>query len=461
VRYDRRVRLLEALISLAALSGACATRTAPPAARPNILVVVTDDQRFDALGIAGNPVVTTPAIDALARDGVRFTNAFVTTAICAASRASILSGRYESAHRYSFRTPPLARRFTDSSYPRLLRAAGYHTGFIGKLGVTTEPEATVAMFDHFEPTAPPYLPPGETRHLTDRVADKAVAFLRTRPRGAPFCLSLSFDAPHAEDDNPGQYVWATDLDGLYDDVAVPPPANAEPEFFARQPEFLRTSLNRVRWGWRFDTEEKRVRMTRGYYRMIFGVDRALARIRAELDTLGLADDTVIVFTSDNGYFLGERGFAGKWLMYEESIRVPLIVADPRLPQQRRGTTCARFALNVDLAPTVLELAGLRPPAAFQGRSLAPLLAGEPAAWRSDFYYEHRTDLPAIPKSEGVRTARWKYLRYFEQDPVHEELYDLERDPHERVDLSGDPAAADLLARLRARCAALRAAAAAP
>lgn len=425
--------------------------------QPNILVVVTDDQRHDALGHAGNPIVTTPTIDRLASSGVRFRNAFVTTAICAASRASILSGCYERRHRYSFATPPLGRAFTETSYPGVLRRAGFHTGLIGKLGVRLHAGAAATMFDVLVPMAPPYRGrDGRARHLSDRMTDAALAFLRERPVDRPFCLSLSFNEPHADDPNPEQYVWPADLDGLYDDAAVPVPAHAEPEFFARQPAFLRESMNRDRWFWRFDTPEKRERMTRGYYRMIHGADRALGRVLAELQRLELADDTVVVFTSDNGYFLGERGLAGKWLMYEESIRVPLIVVDPRLPRECHGAVRDELALNVDLAPTVLELAGVEIPDSYQGRSLVPLLHGATPAWRDDFFYEHRTDIDRIPKSEGVRTARWKYARYIEQSPLYEELYDLERDPGEARNLAGEPEAAVELSRLRTRCDQLRA-----
>ena len=440
--------------------------------RPNLLVLVADDQRADALGCAGHPVLSTPNLDRLAARGVRFTNAFVTTSICAASRATLLTGRYERTHGYTFRTPPIAARHARESYPSLLRAAGYRTGFAGKWGVRVADGAREEMFEWVRDRGQPYLlSPGDgtgegtgdgagpPRHLTDRIADDAVDFLSGVEPGRPFCLSISFHAPHAEDANPAQYVWPPDLDGLYDDAPVPPPPLADPAHFAALPAFLQNSLNRVRWGWRFDDEAKRVAMTRGYWRMITGVDRALGRILAALEELGLADDTLVVFTSDNGYFLGERGFAGKWLIHDESIRVPLIVMDPGLaepgpgegPREGDGRELAPVVLNVDLAPTLLELAGVPVPPGYQGTSLVPWLLGERPPWRSDFLYEHHFDHPQIPRSEGVRDGRWTYVRYYDRSPPVEQLFDRQADPLEARDLAGEPDFAAVLARMRARC----------
>jgi arylsulfatase A-like enzyme len=206
----------------------------------------------------------------------------------------------------------------------------------------------------------------------------------------------------------------------------------------------------VRWGWRFDNEAKRRSMTRGYYRMISGVDRVVGRVLDELRRLRLDGDTIVLFTSDNGYFLGERGFAGKWLIHEESIRVPLIVRDPRAAAERRGVTAGPMVLNIDLAPTILELAGVAVPDTYQGRSLTGWLSGDVPAWRHDFLYEHLFDHPKIPKSTGVRTEHWTYVRYFEQEPPFEELYDLRADPGQVNNLAGDSEHGAVLRRLRAR-----------
>ncbi|MEZ5965407.1 MAG: sulfatase [Planctomycetota bacterium] len=446
---------------LCALVFATVLPAAPPqqAPRPpNLLVIVTDDQRWDGLGAAGNPLVDTPQMDRLAREGTMFCNAFVTTPICAASRASILTGSYESHHGFTFGTPPLREDLVARSYPVRLRAAGYRTGFVGKLGVRLPRGAAARMFDVFEPLAPPYARPqvdGSVRHLTDLSTDRAVEFLETASEDRPWCLSLSFNAPHADDGAAQQYFWPAAQDDAYADTVWPVPATMAPEFFAAQPEFLRESESRVRYAWRFDEPAKYQRMVRGYHRMIRGVDAAIGRLRAALAARGMAERTVIVFLSDNGYFLGERGFAGKWYPYEPSIRVPLVVLDPRLDRAARRARVDAMVLNVDVAPTLLDLAGVAD-AECQGASLRPWLAGPaPAAWRDEFLVEHRFERANIPKSEGVRTARYTYLRWYEQAPVVEELYDHVVDPEQVRDLKDDPAFAEDLARLRARTDALR------
>ena len=451
----------DALLALALLLVCCDTQQRQAVQRPNLLLVLTDDQRFDMLGSI-HPFLETPNMDLLASQGFRFENAFVTTPICAASRASILTGVVERTHEYTFGTPPLAAEFADLSYPTVLRAAGYHTGFIGKFGVNTEPGATESMFDTYVPfSAHPYLreqEDGTVRHLTDITADSAVEFLRSADPTSPFSLTVSFNAPHADDGDERQFFWPEALDGLYSDTPIPDPPLSEPAFFDALPEFLQeASLNRVRWYWRFDTPEKAQEMTRGYLRMITGVDAAIGRILGELESLGIADNTIVLLMGDNGYFLGERGYAGKWLPYDLSIHVPLIFFDPRIEEESRGALPTLPVLNIDIAPTLLDLAGVEVPSSMQGRSLTPLLAGEsPADWRTDFFVEHLFKHPEIPKHEGVRGERYKYARYFEQVPVYEELYDLLDDPLETRNLAGNPDYLEILTRLRRRTNELKA-----
>lgn len=449
------------MFSLLALACTLLARTPGAPAPPNIVLIVTDDQRFDMLGSV-DPLLVTPNMDRLAAAGARFENAFVTSPICAASRASLLTGVVERTHRYTFGTPPLSKALLAQSYPALLRAGGYRTAFVGKFGVDLERGTERMLFDDYRPLQPtPYLKPqadGSVRHLTDITADEVIDVLDDQQSGVPFMLTVSFNAPHAEDADPRQYIWPPAMDELYRDTAVPRAPLGDPAFHAALPEFLRepaANLNRTRWFWRFDSPQKAVAMTRGYWRMISGVDAAIGRIRRHLDELGLADDTVILLTSDNGYFLGERGYAGKWLPHEPSIRVPLIVHDPRAPEHA-GARPTGMALNIDVAPTLLELAGLPVPDSMQGRSLLPLLGGlVPGGWRTDFFVEHLMAHPQIAKHEGVRAERYKYARYFEQEPVFEELYDLESDPLEAVNLAGDPAYSERLEELRARCDQLR------
>lgn len=419
--------------------------------RPNILFVLTDDQRFDTMGCAGNPVIKTPNLDRLARDGVRFDRAFVTTPICAASRASILTGTFERTHTYTFTKPPLARPFIDLSYPVLLRQAGYRTGFVGKLGVAVEKGVEKEMFDFAKLTNFPYFQKvnGVERHLTEIEGDHVVEFLRGVKPDQPFCLAWCPWAPHADDGNPKQYFWPPAVDHLYEDVEIPVPEMAAPSYYEAQPEFLKNTMSRTRWAWRFDTPEKYQSMVKGYYRMISGVDLVLGRVLAELGRLGLAENTVVVMSSDNCYFLGERGYADKWLMYDLSINVPLIVFDPRAPREDRGLVRRELALNVDLPATFLDLAGVKIPEKIQGRSLRPLLGRSRPAWREDIFCEELWDHPEIPQSECVRTEGWKYIQY-PKHPEYVELFDLAADPQEKRNLAGEAAHRPRLEDLRTR-----------
>jgi arylsulfatase A-like enzyme len=438
------------------------TAPAPQAARPNVLFLITDDQRFDMMGNV-NPLLHTPEMDRLAREGVRFEQAFVTTSICAASRASLLCGLVERSHRYSFLTPPLADSLVDISFPKLLREAGYRTGYVGKFGVNLHPGATARLYDYFEPRGHPYWkkqPDGSLRHLTDIEGDLAVKFLEAQARagdGRPFCLTVGFNAPHAQDADPRQYFWQHEVDSLYQDVKVPRPPLSDAGFYNHLPEFLRDgTMNRHRWRWRFDFESKRQEMTKGYWRMISGVDLVIGRLRQKLDQLHFSANTVIILIGDNGYFLGERGYAGKWLPYEPSIHVPLLMFDPIGRFSRANLRPTNLVLNIDVPPTILDVAGVPIPEKMQGRSLVALARGEaPADWRKDIWIEHLMMEPSIRKHEGVRTERYKYIRYFEANPVLEELYDLREDPLETVNLVNSPRHRPILEQLRRRTNQLR------
>ncbi len=429
--------------------------------RPNILFLLVDDQRNDTLGCAGHTIIQTPVIDSLAADGVRFSNAFVTTSICAASRASILTGLYERRHGYTFGKPPLSAAHMSKSYPALMREAGYRTGFVGKYGVKTQGKPESNMFDFFKPhVGNPYFkkqPDGSLRHETEVAGDRAIEFLKGNPRGKPFCLSVSFNAVHAADhDMKNHFPWPKAVEGMYENVEIPAPRLSDPSVFESQPEFLRKSLNRKRYFWRWDTPEKYQKNMKAYFRMISGVDRVIGRIRKEMEKLHLADNTVIIYMGDNGYYMGDRGFAGKWSHYEQSLRIPLIVHDPRLPQKKQGILKEEIALNIDAPATMLELAGVEIPKHYQGSSFVTLLNGHSMpGWRDDFFCEHLTDNPDIPKWEGVRGERYVYARYFEQKPVFEFLHDLKADPDQLDNLAPNPKYKDILAQLSKRCDALK------
>ncbi len=396
--------------------------------RPNLLFLLSDDQRADLLGCAGHPVLKTPNLDRIASAGIRFTNHFCATAICCTSRASIFTGLHEKAHRISNFTTRLSREHIALSYPHLLRHAGYRTGFVGKYGVGGD-GAPPELFDVSHGNPGPERP-GQSHEL----GRQAIDFLEQAKASEPFCLSVSFRAPHARDPDPKQYLYDAEEASLYRDVNVPVPLKADPKFFDRMPAFVRNSESRARWKLRFTTPEQYQESVKSYFRLISGVDQVVGSVLAKLEQKGLAENTVVIYSSDNGYFLGERGLADKWYLYEESIRTPLLIADPRMPSRLRGTTRREMTLNLDLSPTLLDLAGLNAPEAVQGRSVKPMLEGRRTTWRKEWFYSHLfPGVPprvVIPRSEGIRTARMKYIRWIDSEPLEEEVYDLERDPEE-------------------------------
>jgi arylsulfatase A-like enzyme len=275
----------------------------------------------------------------------------------------------------------------------------------------------------------------DTVHLTRYTGQKAIEFIRQAPQEKPFMLSLSFSAPHAHDPAEEQYFWEKEFDSLYASQYFPEPPLSDPEYFDALPPYVREGENRKRWHWRFDTKEKYQRSMKGYFRMISEVDHEIGLIRKELSKQGKDKNTVIIFMSDNGYFLGERQLAGKWLMYDNSLRVPMIIYDPRSVQGRKVKD---LVLNIDIAPTIFDLAGLDKPKSWQGLSLVGFLEeNSPNLGREDFICEHLWQVDIIPPSEGLRTKDWKYFRYI-NDPQHEELYDLKSDPLEKNNLALNP-----------------------
>ncbi len=443
-----------ALIPTAVGLAGCAADDPSPAQPPNIIVLVTDDQRWDMLGAAGNPLIQTPQMDRLATEGVLFENHFVTTSLCAPSRTSIFTGLYASCHGTHGFATPMSEGLHERSYPGRLRAAGYRTGFVGKYGVgRTLPEDKFSYFEGFSGQGQyVHEVDGESRHLTGMIGDQALEFLETCDGETPFCLSVSFKAPHVQDRVAPFFINDPAFDELYEDVEIPPFKKLDPRYFEGLPDFLKDGYEgRIRQQRRFPTTETWQAAMRRYYRLITGVDVQVGRILAWLDESGLGGNTVIVFTSDNGFFLGERGWAGKYFIHEESIRAPLIVWDPR-SRKRMGRRCTEMTLNLDIAPTILELAGLEVDPSTNGKSVVPLLDGASPPWRTDWFYEflwQREGIP-IPRTEGVRSERWKYNVYLDGQPGYEELYDLEADPEEETNLAESADHQDDLERLRGR-----------
>ena len=415
---------------------------------PNIIVILTDDQRWDAIGYAGNKIIKTPEQDQLALEGTYFNKAFVTTPICGASRATIITGLYERKHNFTLGGTTLNPVYLKKNYPLELRKNGYHTGFFGKFGIKNNGNLS-NIFSEFEVydrnnkfkdhRGYYYKTIGkDTVHLTQYTGHKALTFIDNAPSDRPFCLSISFSAPHAHDGAwegiKKQYFWQEEVDNYYRDTVIPGPNNASDDRFAALPKEVREGFNRARWFWRYDSKERYQQSLKGYYRMIGGVDRELGKMREILTKKGIAENTIIVWMGDNGYFLGERQMAGKWLMYDNSVRVPLIIYDPRV---KKHHDVEDMVANVDLAATILDFSGVKSDLKTHGISLVPYVYnGSSMDKRKELMIEHLWELRPIPSSEGIRTEQWKYFRY-RTVKATEELYDLENDPQELNNLASN------------------------
>jgi arylsulfatase A-like enzyme len=441
--------------------------TAAPAAprRPNIVFVLVDDMRWDDLRAAGHPFIETPHMDRLASEGARFTNAFATTPLCSPSRASFLTGQYPHTNGIVDNTARQSHALPV--FPLELQKAGYRTGFFGKwhMGNDDSPRPGfnhwVAMPGQGEAIDPSLNVDGkrvqDKGYTTDLLTDYVERFIDA-PGDAPFLVYLAHKAIHPNviqnDDGsltplagqPGGFVAADRHRGRYKGRAMPRRANA----FAPptdKPALLQRIKGLPPLGKATATTDEEIR---GRLEMLLGVDDSLGRIVAILARKGILDDTIVVFTSDHGYFYGEHGLnEERRLAYEETIRIPLIVRFPRLV--KAGTTPSEMALSIDLAPTLLEVAGIAPGAAIQGRSLVPVLQQKAQNWRTSFLVEYFSDtvFPRI-KTMGysaVRTARHKYIRFRELKGM-DELYDLEADPHELANLIGKAESRDLLQQMQ-------------
>ena len=419
----------------------------------NVVVMLADDWRYDTLGAAGNPIVKTPHLDKLAANGVNFTHACVTTSICGVSRASIMTGQWMSRHGNKgfkrFVTP------WAETYPGILRAKGYHTGHVGKWHCG---KFNPKNFDFGRSYSGRHWikdEEGNKIHVTAKNLKDSMDFLDNRPKDKPFLLNLCFFAAHAEDPNPKQFLPQPHSMKLYTDVTIPNPEMRSEKAHKNLPPFLQTEKNEgvKRYHWRFTTDEKFQTMMKYYYRLCTEVDEVCGAVIERLRKEGELENTLIIFLGDNGYFHGDRMLADKWYPYEESIRVPMIVFDPRIPKDKRGQKNDEFALNVDLAPTILKALGFDIPKGVQGQDLAPLYVHGPnpkanKAWRKEFFYQHGTitSRDRIPASEAVVTKTMKYSWWPEWK--YEELFDLTKDPLEQNNLVKDPTYTDQLASMR-------------
>jgi len=479
--------------SVAAWQAAGAPAAEP--ARPNILFIFTDDHAAHALSCYGSKVNETPHLDRLAAGGARFTNSFVTNSICSPSRATLLTGQY--SHKNGV---PVFNMFDGSrdTVAKRLQAAGYHTGMIGKWHLGSAPTGfdrwivLPGQGDYWNPT---FLVPGGKLtiegHCTEITGDLGIEFLKTRPADKPFFLMLHHKAPHRgwepDERNKAKFQDATfpEPATLFDDYATrpaalpenkqticrdltnhdlkrtPPPGLSPQEakkWLREKPMEVEVDGNTltgpdlVRWKYR--------RFMQDYLACVQGVDDSVGRVLDHLDSSGLAASTIVIYTTDNGWYMGDLGLYDKRFMYEPGLRTPLLARGPGI---KPGIAPEQFVANIDLAPTFLDLAGVPVPEWMQGRSLAPLLRGEPPAdWRASIYYRYYHD-PGHHNTRahvGVRTATHKLIHYWKKDAW--ELFDLAADPLEQRNLLfGDAAArspevAKMFADMQAELARLRA-----
>lgn len=403
---------------------------------PNIVFIITDSHRGEALGINGHPFVQTPNLDLLARGGVRFTNTYVTTAICSVSRASILSGQHKARHKINDFTTGFTHEAMQQTYPVVLRNAGYKTAQIGFLGVGKK--QPVEYFDHWDAQIPWLTEDG--LHQTDNITQKALRYLEKQKSDQPFYLAMSFTAAHeidGKDGNPATYLVQERYKNLYKDIEMPMPVTGAPEYWNNFPDFFRTDQNigRGRWHGLFSTPELFQENVKNYYRLITGLDEAVGEVVSKLKELGLEENTIVIYTSDHGFSLGEHGMMGKWYGYEKGIHVPLIINDLRASSSLKNHNAKQLALNIDLAPTILSLAGVNIPPAMQGVDLMKVVARK-IPERKYFFYEHTVfSSPMLPKVEGLVSKDYKYFNYTEHN--FELFYDTRKDPNETKDVARD------------------------
>lgn len=480
--------------------------------RPNLLFILTDDQRWNTLGATGNPVVKTPHLDRLAAEGVLFEQATITSAICTPSRVSYFLGQYERRHGVNFNSgTAIASAAWEKSYPVLLRAAGYFTGYVGKNHSPLGPRGYAGgemerSFDYwfaghnhlgfYPKRRHPIFERAKADTQIEVLAEGAMEFLRTRAADRPFCLTIAFNLPHAA--GTGSMEQRPTDPELYrttyrDQLATHPipstyVAKADIRSPKLPPDVLFTQYRQKSYDY-VDTEaalrERQIRE----YQTITGIDQLVGAVRQQLAALGLAENTVIVFASDHGITHGEFGLGGKALNYDTCLRVPFIAYDPRTAARLKQHRSTALVQSIDVAPTLLDLAGLPPPKTMQGESFRAVLGGEPFAGRRYAFAENLwVTVSGNPRCESVRSAEWKYIRYFANDrtpfkqpageggeggpvsdelagiyerslnasvqgepAVYEELFHLVADPDEARNLARDPQHAAKLRELRAEC----------
>ncbi|MBK1875279.1 sulfatase-like hydrolase/transferase [Pelagicoccus mobilis] len=498
--------------------------------RPNIIFILSDDQRADSVGYMGNKIVQTPELDRLATEGQIFDQAFVTSAICTPSRACYMLGQYERKHGINFNSgTSMSDEAWSKSYPVILRENGYFTGYIGKnhLPIGKKGYFTGLMdksfdywyaghhhikfyskesheiFDNAEKdTQIEIVTEGALAFLdpesNEAFMENAIQFLGSRPDDQPFCLSIALNLPHGAGASNMQQresddeLYKTAYREYQDTLPLPP--HYVPHNEIKDPKLPAdvhlAQLRQVNYDYVNEPATIRERNIREM-QAITGIDRMIGKLRKQLEALGVADNTVIIYGSDHGIFNGEHGLGGKSFCYETNLQIPFIVYDPRLPARHQGQRNQDLVLSVDVAPTILSMAGIDIPDTMQGSDLSPLLRGNNASWRQYAYGENLwSNIFGNPRCETVRSAEYRYIRYFANDNlemrqrtpknmfytvtdemrqkyktsltstitgeevVYEELFHIASDRYEAVNLATDPAYADVLETMRAKCAEL-------
>jgi len=440
----------------------------PPQERPNIVFIMSDDHASHALSCYGSRIHTTPNLDRIAQQGMLFENCFCTNAICAPSRAVILTGKY--SHLNGVKTNKEPFDGSQMTLPKLLKQAGYQTGIVGKWHLKSDPTG----FDSWcvLPGQGDYVNPSFHRmgekiqiqgYVTDIITDMAIDWIEKRDQEKPFFLMLHHKAPHRN--------WIPDERHAeaFTDKTFPLPETFNDHYATRSEAARTTTMTIDKHLTPTDLkmeppeglseqalkEWKYQRYMQDYLACVSSVDDNVGRFLDFLESEGLADDTVVIYTSDQGFFLGDHGWYDKRFMYEESLRMPLILRYPRIIPP--GSTSREMVLNLDFAPTLLDMAQAPVPEDMQGESFQPILRGTvPAKWRQSMYY-HYYEYPAVhsvKRHYGIRTQRYKLIHFY-YDIDAWELYDLEQDPHELHNLIDDADQRDVVESLKKELSLLR------
>lgn len=460
---------LSLLACLCAVLAAFQNVIAAETPKLNVVFVLIDDMRFDAMSFAGHPYLKTPAIDRLASTGVHFDNAFVTTSLCSPSRATFLTGLY--AHNHGILDNVTRMDPALPTFPQLLKSAGYKTAFLGKWHMGGNHDDPRPGFDHwasFKGQGQYYVNDFNINgkrikieeYVTDAITRMSMEWLKENSDG-PFMLYMSHKAVH------GNFYPAERHKDLYADVKIEYPASMEdtPENYFRKPRWVREQRNS--WHGVDDMYFKEFTLEeciRNYDRCMQAVDDSVATLLKTLEELGKLDDTLIILAGDNGFLWGEHGLIDKRCMYEESLRIPMIAYCPKL-YGTSGKRVPAMVLNLDVAPTILEAAGVKVPESIQGESFLKLPNDPGLPWRTSFLYEYFWEVayPETPSMTGIRTDRYKYVEYQGVFDCNE-LYDLQTDPREmhnristgrRKEVTPDPEYAQIYAQLKKELKALR------